>query len=316
MWGCTVSDPTRMGSTVLSRRAAVRGAVWALPAVTVATTAPAFATTSGRPVITQLVASYVPGQPEELTVSATVTGFDASYQLALTIPAGLFESVGSATASGPPSTGLGTSHTVLFTGTTSDFRAKLILGSQTELPWRGFHGAAFSLSAIALSGAQQSDPTPAAVPPCDMPTAPLSTEATAAATLGRLSAYGIAADYGYPGVIGRIVLVISVPKVAGATKPETAGIHSAWTRTDVVEGSDRWLYRFTTTQSHHTSRTGPQAGNSDRGPAPDVSGGGHYEFWADMQGMPPSLVNSDAVFNFSVEGDADARFWRLGTIKA
>ena len=37
-----------MGSTVLSRRAAVRGAVWSMPAVTVATTAPAFAQHLGR----------------------------------------------------------------------------------------------------------------------------------------------------------------------------------------------------------------------------------------------------------------------------
>lgn len=303
-----------MGSTVLSRRAAVRGAVWALPAVTVATTAPAFANTSGRPAVTELVASYVPGQPEELTVSATVTGFDASYQLALTLPAGVFDSVGS--AAGPASTGLDTSHTLLFTGTTSHFQATLHLGSQTELPWRGFHGSAFTLSAIAMSGAQQSDPRPAAVPPCDMPNTPLSFETTAAASLRRLSAYDIAAHHEYAGVIGRIVLVIAVRKVDGAAKPETAAIHSAWTRTDVVDGSDRWLYRFTTSQSHHTSRTGPQDGNSDRGPAPDTSGGNHYEFWADMQGMPPSLVDSDAVFNFSAEGDADARFWRLGTITA
>ncbi|MBD3923460.1 hypothetical protein IEZ26_02405 [Nocardioides cavernae] len=311
-----MSDQARMGSTVLSRRAAVRGAVWALPAVTVATTAPAFANTSGRPAVTELVASYVPGQPEELTVSATVTGFDASYQLALTLPAGVFDSVGSEAASGPASTGLDTSHTLLFTGTTSQFQATLHLGSQTQIPWRGFRGSAFTLSAIAMSGAQQSDPRPAAVPPCDMPNTPLSFEPIAAASLRRLSAYDIAAHPEYAGVIGKIVLVIAVPKVAGADMPETAAIHSAWTRTEVVDGSDKWLYRFTTTQSHHTSRTGPQGGNSDRGPAPDSSGGNHYEFWADMQGMPPSLVDSDAVFNFSVEGDADARFWRLGTITA
>ncbi|MFC7725624.1 hypothetical protein ACFQW6_10935 [Nocardioides sp. GCM10028917] len=305
-----------MGSTVLSRRAAVRGAVWSIPAVTVATTAPAFANTSGRPVITELVASYAPGQPEELTVSATVTGFDASYQLALTIPAGVFDSVGSASASGPTSTGLATSHTLLFTGTTSHLQATLTLGSQTELPWRGFQGGAFPISAIAMSGAQQSDPTPAAVPPCDMINPPLSSDANATASLWRLSAAGIAANYGYPGVIGKIVLVIAVRKVAGEAKPETSTVHSAWTRTDVADESDKWLYRFTTTQSHHTSRTGPQAGNSHRGPAPDVSGGNHYEFWADMQDMPPSLVNSDAVFNFSVEGDTAPRFWRLGTITA
>ena len=118
-------------------------------------------------------------------------------------------------------------------------------------------------------------------------------------------------------MIGRIVLVIAVRKVdGGQPSPRPQPSTARGRARDVVDGSDRWLYRFTTSQSHHTSRTGPQNGNSDRGPAPDTSGGNHYEFWADIQGMPPSLVNSDAVFNFSVEGDADARFWRLGTITA
>ena len=59
-----------MGSTVLSRRAAVRGAVWALPAVTVATTAPAFANTSGGMALTGFTAAYV--APDRLVISGTV----------------------------------------------------------------------------------------------------------------------------------------------------------------------------------------------------------------------------------------------------
>ena len=72
-----------MGSTVLSRRAAVRGAVWSLPAVTVATTAPAFANTSGADGADRLRQRRTsPDQPEQVVISATASpGFDASYQL-------------------------------------------------------------------------------------------------------------------------------------------------------------------------------------------------------------------------------------------
>ena len=49
-----------MGSTVLNRRAVVRGAVWSIPAVTVATTAPAFAIASGSGMtLTGFTAAYV-----------------------------------------------------------------------------------------------------------------------------------------------------------------------------------------------------------------------------------------------------------------
>ena len=61
-----------MGSTVLSRRAAVRGAVWSLPAVTVATTAPAFANVSGGLTLSGLNAAYT--APDLLVVSGSVVG--------------------------------------------------------------------------------------------------------------------------------------------------------------------------------------------------------------------------------------------------
>jgi hypothetical protein len=299
-----VSDQTRMGSTVLSRRAAVRGAVWSIPAVTVATTAPAFAINSGALTVTDLVASYLPDQPEKVAVSARVTGFTDSYQLTLTLPPGVFDSVEVAGASGAASTGLGTSHTLVLTSTSADFQATLDLGSRTVLPWRGFQGPAFTVSAVASADGRQSQSQTAAVAACPMPGAPLNGDANPTASLSRVWSNSIAAHRFYPGVIGRMVVVVAIPRVAGATKPAVSGTHGSWNHVPESDETDHWLYRFVTKQSHHTSRTGLN-GNADRGPAPD--GGGYYEFWADMSGMPPEIVGRQARFFYSIDGDTAAR---------
>ncbi len=299
-----------MGSTVLSRRAAVRGAVWSIPAVTVATTAPAFASASGQLSVTDFVASYAPDRPEQVLISATVMGFDTSYQLTVTVPDGGFDSVESATATSASSAGPSASHTLVFTSATSHFQATLDLGSRTELPWRGFQGTAFTISATASADGRQSESTTTAVTAYDMSHDPLNYDPNPSASLQRLFSDSIAAHHRYPGVIGRIVLVVSLPKIAGAAKPGTDSVHGGWTRTHVEDEPGNWLYRFTTTQSHHTSRTGPPGGNPDRGPAPDAAGGAYYEFWVDMAGMPTELVGMTASFYFSAEGDAAARFSR------
>jgi hypothetical protein len=308
-----VSDQTRMGSTVLSRRAAVRGAVWSIPAVTVATTAPAFAINSGALTVTDLVATYLPDQPEKVAVSARVTGFTDSYQLTLTLPPGVFDSVEVAGASGAASTGLGTSHTLVLTSTSADFQATLDLGSRTVLPWRGFQGPAFTVSAVASADGRQSQSQTTAVGPYDMPKALLNTDAVPTASRSRVFSDSIATHQDYPGVIGRMVVVVALPQVPGRAKPTVSSRHGSWTGGAIADDGGEWLYRFVTTQSHHTSRTGLGA-NPDRGPAPD--GGNHYEFWAELAGMPVELVGRNAGFFYSLDGDTTSRFSRNATIMA
>ena len=290
-----------MGSTVLSRRAAVRGAAWSIPAVTVATTAPAFAINSGALTVTDLVAAYLPEQPEKVAVSAKVTGFSDSYQLTLTLPPGVFDSV---EAAGAASTGLGTSHTLVLTSTSSDFQATLDLGSRTVLPWRGFQGPAFTVSAVASADGRQSQSQTAGVTALSMSGGQLNGDNNPTASLSRVWSDSIAAHRFYPGVIGRMVVVVAIPRVAGKTKPAVSRTHSSWNHVPESDETDYWLYRFVTKQSHHTSRTGLN-GNADRGPAPD--GGGYYEFWADMSGMPPEIAGQYVRFFYSIDGDTAAR---------
>lgn len=310
-----MSDQTRMGSTVLSRRAAVRGAVWSIPAVTVATTAPAFAINSGALTVTGLVAAYLPEQPEKVAVSAKVTGFSDSYQLTLTVPPDVFDSVESDTASGGSSNGLAASHTLVFTSTSSDFEATLDLGSRTVEPWRGFHGPAFTVSTVASADGRQSQSQTTAVVAYTMPNAPLNGDVSPTATLSRLFSDSIAAHREYPGVIGAMAVVVAIPKVAGVDKPTVSKTHREWVDLAEADETNHWLYRFETRQTHHTSRTG-LFNNADRGPAPD--GGGYYELWAEMSGMPAALVNGPepkkALFFYSVVGDGAAKFNAYATI--
>lgn len=298
---------------MLSRRAAVRGAVWSLPAVTVATTAPAFAGTSGALAVADLVATYLPDQPERVSVSARVTGYTDSYQLSLTVPPGVFDSVGSTAAAGGDSTGLAASHTLTFSSTSSDFQATLELGSRTVEPWRGFQGPAFTISAAASSDGRQSASTTTAVAAYPMPGSVLNTDASPTASLSRIFSDSIAAHQEYPGVIGRIVVVVALPQIPGRAKPTVADLHDSWSGGAIADANDEWLYRFVTVQAHHTSRTGLGA-NPDRGPAPD--GGGFYEFWADMTGMPAELDGRNAGFFFSLDGDTTYRFNRGAKITA
>lgn len=178
------------------------------------------------------------------------------------------------------------------------------------LPWLGFQGPVFTVSASATSDGRQSQSTTTAVAAYPMPGALLNTETESAATLERISIDGIATHHDFPGVIGRIAVVIAIPKIDGRAKPGTLGVHNAWTRTEVDDEAHTWLYRYVTKQSHHTCRTGPLDANPDRGPAPHVAGQGYYEFWSDFDGMPPELVDRYARFFFSIDGDAHSRFTR------
>jgi hypothetical protein len=281
--------------------------------VTVVTAAPAYANASGQLSVASLVASHVPDQPEQVAVSATVTGFGESYQLILTVPPGVFDSVGSDTAMSPASTGLGTSHTITFTGTSSDFHAVLDLGSRTELPWRGFQGGGFTVTAVAGADGRQSPSSTTAVAAYPMPGAMLNGDVDPTASLTRVASGSIASHYLYPGVIGSMVVVVAIERLSGVTKPDVSKTHRGWTYLPEVDESDFWLYRFVTKQTHHTSRTGLSQ-NPDRGPAPD--GGGYYEFWADLAGMPDELVGCEARFFYSIDGDTAARIRESRTISA
>ena len=285
-----------MGSTVISRRAAVRGAVWSIPAVTVATTAPAFAQRVGAAHGHRLRRDVRPrptgaGHPlgdrhrlrRELSADRHGAGRCLRQRRARRPP------------QCRPTPELTASHTLVFTSTTSDFHATLDLGSRTELavarlPGPGVHhlrcsqasgGRQSELDDDLRRGVRHAERARSTTTPTRRPASSASSPTASLPTTD------------YPGVIGRIVLVVAIPKVAGAAKPATAAQSTALGR--AARGSPTrptWLYRFTTTQSHHTSRTGPQAGNADRGPAPHAAGGRYYEFWADMDGMPADLVDA------------------------
>jgi hypothetical protein len=259
-----------MGSTVLSRRAAVRGAVWSIPAVTVATTAPAFAQASGAMSFTAPVASY--GAPDSLTVSTTVEG-TAGQAGVLTLridEAHLFGSVAIASGAAGTVTRLpdGT-FTLTYPVTPGPFTTTLDLGDDTlEGQFKGYRGDETVLRAAITPSA--SDPTP--VPVTHLGFAEVEPVSASAAwtsyTAVRVEATGVRLTTGPQPSVGRLRVTVSIPAAtyANANPPAVSDLAPGWMADPSrapFEAAGGWVMRFVTAQQAHTSLTGVAA---HRGP--------------------------------------------------
>ncbi len=309
-------QPEHTQTPGVTRRATLLAATWAAPAVTVVVAAPAYAAASGQLTITGFTASYATGAPETLHVSATVQGFSGgSYEMALVFPAGLFDTV-TAPSGAPVNTLAG--GTVTVTSTSPEFTTALTLGGTGSSPWRGWSGPQFVLAAMVTSGVVTSEAASTGVAgylkPTDKniydgrstPTATLAT--TPMATTLRFAADWMAVSNVFAGVVGRLVLVINVPKVG--TRPVPAALHSQWEIFPVTDLGDSWLFRYRTKTSFFTSR----ALASDKGPAPDAGGGGAFMFWTTLTGADPALALETARFYYSLEGDTEERDYKFTRI--
>lgn len=259
-----------MGSTVISRRAAVRGAVWSLPAVTVATTAPAFAQASGSMALTSPVATY--GTPDRLTFSATVEGAAAQAGvLTLRIDeAHLFGSV--AIASGAPGTVTplpdGT-FTLTYPVTPGPFTTTLDLGDDTlEGLFRGYRGDETTLVAAITPSASE----PVGAPVAHLAFAEVEPVSASAAwtsyTAVRVEATGVRLTTDPQPAVGRLRVTVSIPAAtyANANPPAVSDLAPGWMADPSrapFEAAGGWVMRFVTGQEAHTSLTGVPA---HRGP--------------------------------------------------
>ena len=259
-----------MGSTVLSRRAAVRGAVWALPAVTVATTAPAFANASGSMSLNAPVASYQ--APDRLTLSTTVEGAPGQAGvLTLRIDeAHLFGSV--AIASGAPGTVTplpdGT-FTLTYPVTPGPFTTTLDLGEDTLAgQFRGYRGDETTLRAAISPSA--SDPLPVLVPHLGFASveAVSASAAWASYTAVRVEASGLRLTGAPQPSVGRLRVAMTVPAAVynNPNPPAVSDLAPGWMvdpLNEIRHWGGGWTMRFVTTQEAHTSLTGDAA---HRGP--------------------------------------------------
>lgn len=252
-----------MGSTVLSRRAAVRGAVWSLPAVTVATTAPAFAQASGSMALTSPVATYA--APDTLTFSATVEGAAAQAGvLTLRIDERhLFGSV--SIASGAPGTVTKSpdgSFTLTYPVTPGQFTTTLDLGEDTlEGLFRGYRGdettlvAAITPSASEPVGALTNHLGQAEIDPVS------ATAAWTSHTAVRVEATGLRLTAQAQPSVGRLRLAVTVPTAVynNPNPPVVSDLAPGWMVDPlnvVRHWGGGWTLRFVTTQEAHTSLTG------------------------------------------------------------
>lgn len=255
-----------MGSTVLSRRAAVRGAVWSIPAVTVATTAPAFANTSNSLSISDPVGAYQ--APDKLTFSATVDGAAGQagvLTLSLT-EANLFGSVSiSGGAQGTVTRSPSGTFTLTYPVTPGAFTTTLDLGEDTlEGEFRGYRGDETAL--VAAISPTAAEPTALVLSPLgNAEIEPVSASAEwISYTAARVQASGLRLTADAQPSVGRLRIVITMPTAtyANANPPVVSNLAPGWMADPSVapfEGAGGWIMRFVTTQAAHTSLTGVAA---------------------------------------------------------
>lgn len=253
-----------MGSTVLSRRAAVRGAVWSLPAVTVATAAPAFANTSNAMALKDFAASYV-GR-DGLAVSGTVVAGAVAQAgtLTLRIEPKLITSV----SSNPPAAVTGSFNdgwTLVYTVTAGPFSANLDLGGDdlTGL-FAGYRGDQTVLLAdVAPSGMTGAEPVPvSALGPKPEFEPPLSVSAAwTSSTAVRVETTDVRLSTDPQPSVGRLRVAVKVPTAVylNPNPPKVSDLAPGW-QVDplhtVAHWGGGWSLRFVTTQQAHTSLTG------------------------------------------------------------
>lgn len=299
----------------LSRRSAVRGAVWTLPAVTVATTAPAFANTSGGMALSGFTAAYV--APDRLVISGTVVAGAVAQAgtLTFTTEPNLFGSVAvvaGATGAVVPSTGGGFS--ITYPVTPGPFTTTLDLGDDDlDGLFRGYRGEQTFL----MADIEPSVSDPESVPVAAKPMSAMPPVTASASWLSwkdlRVSADNVRLRSSVPQpAVGRLRVAALVPtdRPGDPTIPGVSNIATGWEldplfplATNPAPYSDGWLVRFVTTQAAHTSMTGV---DSDRGPAAfsfdlDVTGSGDY---------------SAGTIQLTVTSDETAFGWPNGDSKA
>lgn len=304
-----------MGSTVLSRRAAVRGAVWSIPAVTVATTAPAFANTSGGMTINGFTAAYV--ADDRLTISGTVVAGSvaSSGTLTFTTEPNLFGSidvVGGATGVVVPNSN--GSFSITYTVAPGSFTTTLDLGGDDlDGLFKGYRGEQTFLTADVEPSVSDPETVPVVAKPESVMPPVTASASWLTATALRVSADNVRlrSSVKQPAV-GRLRVAVLVPAdvPAGPTVPTVTNIADGWELdplfplvTNPAPYSDGYLMRFVTTQEAHTSITGVA---SDRGPATfgfdlDVTGSGDY---------------SAGTIQLTVTSDETAFGWPNGDSKA
>lgn len=270
MWGCTVSDQTRMGSTVLSRRAAVRGAVWSIPAVTVATTAPAFANTSGGMTLNGFTAAYV--APDRLAISGTVVAGSVANGGTLTFTTephlfGRIDVVAGATGVVVPNAN--GSFSITYSVTPGSFTTTLDLG-EDDLNglFKGYRGDETFL----LVDVEPSVSDPETVHVAQLGQAQVehvvATAEWVSSTNVRVGATGLMLTPDPQPAVGRLRVAVKVPAAVydNPPSPTYSNLADGWQEDGLHEWEfwgGGWVRRFVTTQGAHTSLTGVAA---HRGP--------------------------------------------------
>ena len=258
-----MSDQTRMGSTVLSRRAAVRGAVWSVPAVTVATTAPAFANTSGGMTLSPFTAAYV--APDRLVISGTVVAGSVANAgtLTFTTEPNLFGSIDVvAGATGVVVPNADGSFSITYSVTPGSFTSTLDLG-EDDLGglFKGYRGDETFL----LADVEPSVSDPETVHVTHTGLAEIEPVAASAAwishTAARVQASGLRLTADAQPSVGRLRVVVTMPTAtyANANPPTVSNLAQGWIEDQdhpPFEGAGGWIMRFVTEQAAHTSRTG------------------------------------------------------------
>ena len=306
-WGYTVSDQARMGSTVLSRRAAVRGAVWTLPAVTVATTAPAFASTSGGMALQDFSASYV-GR-DGLNVSGTVVAGAVAQAgtLTLRIEPRLITSVSSTPAAAVTGS-FADGWTLVYPVTAGPFSASLDLGDDTSAGlFCGYRG---DYTDLIVDAAPSAMPNPLPVPVVALGPKPQfgpigASVAWLPAGALRVAATGVQLTADPAPAVGRLRVAMTVPTAVynNPNPPTASNLAPGWQKDDShtpYHWGGGWVLRFVTTQAAHTSLSG-SAG--DRGPS-DFS----VDLTHDATGffepgsLPIDFTSDETAFNWEEEG--------------
>jgi len=284
----------------------VQGAVWSLPAVSVAVTAPAFASVSTGLALTGVSASYAGRDGLELTGTVVSGAAEQAGTLTLRIEPRLVGSV----SSSPPAAVAGSFEdgwTLVYPVTAGPFSASLDLGDDTSAGlFCGFRGDATEL-VVDVSPSAMPHPLPVPVTalgpqPALEPVAAVATWVSA--TSVRVAATGVRLTADPQPAVGRLRVAMTVPAAVYADPhpPAVSALAAGW-EADPLHTPHHWgggwVLRFVTTAGAHTSLTGTAA---DRGPG-DFS----VELTHDSTGffepgtVPLDITSDETAFGWSAE---------------
>jgi hypothetical protein len=294
-----------MGSTVLSRRAAVRGAVWSIPAVTVATTAPAFANTSGGMALTGFTAAYVAA--DRLVISGTVVAGSVANAgtLTFTTEPNLVGSIavvaGATGAVVPTSNG---AFTITYPVTPGSFTTTLDLGEDDLAGlFKGYRGDETVLLADVEPSVSDPEPVPVAHLPFPEIEPPVGVSAAwTSHTAVRVETTDVRLTPDPQPSVGRFRIAITTPTAtyANANPPSVSNLAPGWMVDPLLtpyEAGGGWVLRFVSTQEAHTSLTGVPA---HRGPG---------SFSVDLDQDATGFFRENEAFRIDVSTDETAFGW-------